>query len=132
MENNMQYTNWEYYTRFYAEIADKETFDRLCAKAEMKMDVFTHMRASCFIKNHRKTYATDFQKRVYMQILNTVCELVNAMYVQETSGMGTGVASVSNDGYSESYRITTEAEKEAQLFSIVRAGLAGTGLMGVL
>lgn len=128
----MQYTDWEYYTRFCTEIADKETFDRLCAKAEMKMDSFTHMRVSCFIKNHRKTYATDFQKRVYVQILNTVCELVNAMYVQESSGMGTGVASVSNDGYSESYRITTEAEKETQLFLIVRSGLAGTGLVGVL
>ena len=63
---------------------------------------------------------------------NTVCELVNAIYIQESSGMGTGITSVSNDGYSESYKVTTEPEKEAQLYSIIRSGLAGTGLAGVL
>ena len=61
-----------------------------------------------------------------------VCELINALYVQETSGMGTGIASVSNDGYSESYKITTAAEKEAQLRSIARQGLSGTGSAGAL
>lgn len=128
----MQYIDWEYYTRFYTEIAEKETFERLCVKAERKLDVHTHMRASQFMKNHRKTCATDFQKRVYEQVKNTVCELVNAIYIQESSGMGTGITSVSNDGYSESYKVTTEPEKEAQLYSIIRSGLAGTGLAGVL
>lgn len=32
--------------------------------------------------------------------------------------MGTGIASVSNDGYSESYKITTAAEKDAELLTI--------------
>ena len=96
------------------------------------MDVLTHNRAAQFVKNYKKTYATDFQKQVYAQIQNTMCELVNALYVQEASGMGTGVSSVSNDGYSETYKLTTAAEKEAQLLSIVRSGLAGTGLAGVL
>ena len=76
--------------------------------------------------------ATDFQKQVHSQIQNTVCELMNAMYVQETSGMGTGISSVSNDGYSESYKITTAAEREAQLLVIIRGGLSGTGLVSAL
>ena len=52
--------------------------------------------------------------------------------MQESTGMGTGVSSVSNDGYSESYKITTVAEKEVQLLSITRSGLSGTGLAGAL
>jgi len=128
----MSYVDWDYYSTFYTEIADEETFDRLCAKAEGKLDAFTHMRAMRFMRDYRKTYATDFQKQVCTQVKNTVCELLNTIYMHETSGMGTGITSVSNDGYSESYKITTEAEKEAQLYSIVRTGLAGTGLAGVL
>ena len=128
----MSYIDWEYYSTFYTEITEKETFDRLCVKAEGKLDILTHMRAMRFMRDYRKTHATDFQKQVYTQVKNTVCELVNAIYIQETSGMGTGIASVSNDGYSESYKITTEAEKEAQIYSIVRAGLSGTGLAGAL
>ncbi len=128
----MNYITWEYYNSLYSEITDEEEFNRLCKKAEMKLDIHTHMRAMRFMKDFRKTYATDFQKQVYTQIQNTVCELTNALYVQETSGMGTGIASVSNDGYSESYKITTAAEKETQLLGIVRSGLSGTGLAGAL
>lgn len=128
----MFYTDWEYYSSLYTEIEDREEFDRLRMKAEMKLDALTHMQAMRFMKNYKKTYATDFQKLVYTQIQNTVCELVNALYVQETSGMGSGIASVSNDGYSESYKITTAAEKEMQLLGIVRNGLSGTGLAGAL
>jgi len=128
----MNYITWEYYSSLYSEIAEENEFNRLCTKAEMKIDALTHMRVTRFMKDFRKTYATDFQKQVYAQIQNTVCELINALYVQETSGMGTGIASVSNDGYSESYKITTAAEKEAQLLGIVRSGLSGTGLAGAL
>lgn len=54
------------------------------------------------------------------------------MAVQDASGMGTGITSVSNDGYSESYKVTTVQEKETQLTSVIRSGLSGTGLAGVL
>lgn len=46
--------------------------------------------------------------------------------------MGTGISSVSNDGYSETYHIKTEAEMEAQMVSLIRSGLSGTGLAGAL
>lgn len=69
---------------------------------------------------------------MHMQIQNTVCELINAIHTQEATGIGTGVASVSNDGYSESYKLTTATEKEMQLLSIARNGLSGTGLAGAL
>lgn len=127
----MTYITWEYYSSLFSEISE-EVFDRLNTKASMKLDVYTHMRARNFEISYEEASATDFQKLVHAQIQNTVCELINAVYVQESSGMGTGIASVSNDGYSESYKLTTASEKEAQLLSIVRAGLSGTGLAGAL
>lgn len=90
------------------------------------------MRARKFADVYDEASATYFQKQVHMQIQNTVCDLINALYKQESTGMGTGISSVSNDGYSESYKITTVAEKESQLISIARGGLSGTGLAGAL
>lgn len=127
----MNYITWEHYSSLYSEVQEGD-FDKLASKASAKLDVYTHMRARNFEVAYNAETATDFKKQVHMQIQNTVCELINALYVQETSGMGTGIASVSNDGYSESYKITTAAEKEAQLLGIVRSGLSGTGLAGAL
>ena len=76
--------------------------------------------------------ATDFQQQVHIQIQDTFCQLLNIMSVQESSSMGTGIASVSNDGYSESYKVVTSQEKEEQLTSVIRSGLLGTGLAGAI
>lgn len=128
----MTYIEWEYYSSLYTVVTDSKEFERLLKLAEIKLNSMTHMRAKQFESTYDENTATAFQQQVHMQIQNTVCELVNALYVQETSGMGTGIASVSNDGYSESYKITTAAEKEAQLITLVRTGLSGTGLAGAL
>ena len=127
----MIYITWEQYSSLYSEVQETD-FDKLAAKATAKLDVLTQMRARNFEISYEEETVTDFQRQIHTQIQNTVCELVNALYTQETSGMGTGIASVSNDGYSESYKITTAAEKEAQILAIVRSGLSGTGLAGVL
>ena len=127
----MPYVTWEYYSSLYSEVPEAE-FEKLAAKASAKLDVYTHMRARNFELAFDADTATDWQKQVHTQIQNTVCDLMNVLYAQESSGMGTGIASVSNDGYSESYKITTAAEKEAQLISVIRSGLSGTGLAGAL
>ena len=128
----MAYIEWEHYSSLYTVVTDNKEFKRLLKLAEIKLNSITHMRAKQFENAYAEDTATAFQQQVHMQIQDTVCELVNALYVQETSGMGTGITSVSNDGYSESYKITTAAEKEAQLTTLVRTGLSGTGLAGVL
>lgn len=127
----MTYINWEYYSSLYNMIPE-DAFERLAKRASAKLDVYTHMRVLKFEKNYLEDTATDFQNQVHMQIQNTACELAEGLYQQETTGMGTGIASVSNDGYSESYRITTAAEQEVQLLAIVRNGLSGTGLAGAV
>ena len=128
----MSYITWEQYGSLYNNITDEKEFDRLSKLAEIKLDTITHMRAKRFEIAYNVDTATDFQQQVHAQIHDTFCQLLNAMAMQEVSGMGTGIASVSNDGYSESYKITTAQEKEAQLTSIIRSGLSGTGLAGAL
>lgn len=128
----MPYIDWEYYSSLYSNIAEEKEFDRLSKLAEIKLNAITHMRAKRFEDNYNEDTATDFQKQVHMQIQDTFCQLIDIINVQQSSSMGTGVTSVSNEGYSESYNVTTVQEKEAQLTSVIRSGLSGTGLAGAL
>lgn len=128
----MSYITWEQYGSLYNNITDEEEFNRLSKLAEIKLNAITHMRARRFEDVYDENTATDFQQQVHLQIQDTICQLLNAMAVQDASGMGTGIASVSNDGYSESYKIITATEKEEQLTSVIRSGLSGTGLAGAL
>lgn len=128
----MSYITWEQYGSLYNSITDEKEFNRLSRLAEIKFNSITHMRAKRFEDAYNEDEATDFRQQVHMQIQDTFCQLLNTISVQDASGMGTGIASVSNDGYSESYKITTAQEKEAQITSIIRSGLSGTGLAGAL
>jgi len=127
----MPYVDWEYYSSLYDNVSEEE-FAKRNKQAEIKVNAVTHGRAFAFEEGYSESNATAFQKQVHEQIKTTVCELINAINEQETSGMGTGITSVSNDGYSESYNITTAEQKETQLLSIIRTGLSGTGLAGAL
>lgn len=128
----MSYITWEQYRSLCNGITDETEFDRLSKLAEIKLNAITHMRAKRFEDVYSEDTATDFQKQVHLQIQDTFCQLLATINVQESSGMGTGITSVSNDGYSESYKITTAQEKETQLTSVIRSGLSGTGLAGAL
>lgn len=127
----MSFISWEEYKSMSAEVPEEE-FARLSRKAEIKLNEVTHMRAGRFLSEYDSGQATDFHRQVYSQIKDTMCDLMGALYAKETSGMGTGIAGVSNDGYSETYHIRTEAEMEAQIVSLIRNGLSGTGLAGAL
>ncbi len=128
----MPYIDWEYYSSLFNNISDEKEFNRECSKAAVYMDRYTAMRARAFMKAYDDDGATDFQRMTADAIRMTMCELINNIAVQEASDMGTGLASVSNEGYSESYRITTASEKEAQLVCVIKNGLSGTGLAGAL
>lgn len=130
-ESGMSFISWEDYSSMYAEVPEEE-FTRQSRKAQIKLNEVTRMHAGRFLSEYDSEQATDFQKQVYSQIQDTMCDLVNVLYTRETSGMGTGIAGISNDGYSETYHIKTEAEMEAQIVSLIRNGLSGTGLVSAL
>lgn len=127
----MLYIDWEYYNSLYDTVSEND-FDKLNAKACAKLDVYTHMRARNFMAAYDADMATPFQEQVYTQIQNTVCEIINLVSVQDAAGMGSGIASTSNDGYSETYKVTTQAEKDAEVIALIQQGLGGTGLAGAL
>jgi hypothetical protein len=101
---------------------DEATFNLLIAPAVKKLDILTHYRA-------QELEATDYR---YLQTQEAVCRLIDQMKVQEQTAQGTGVKSVSNDGYSESYEAATPAQAAQQLREVCLAALSGTGLMSVL
>lgn len=127
----MSFISWEEYGFISAEVPEEE-FAKLSRKAEIKLNEVTHMRAGRFLSEYNSGRATDFHRQVYSQIKDTMCDLVDALYAGEVSCMGTGIAGISNDGYSETYHIRTEAEMEAQIVSLIRNGLSGTGLAGAV
>ena len=97
-------------------------FNRLIAPAVKKLDIYTHNRA-------QELEADDYR---YLQTQEAVCRLIDQMYVQEQTAQGTGIKSVSNDGYSESYDAATPAQAAQQLREVCIAALSGTGLMSVI
>lgn len=66
----------------------------------------------------------------YEQLKDCICKVIDKMAENDKSGKGRGIASASNDGYSESYVIQTEEQLRTELQSSIRAWLSGTGLVG--
>lgn len=66
----------------------------------------------------------------YDQLKDCICKVIDKMHENEKSGKGRGVASASNDGYSESYVIQTEAQLREELHCSIKSWLSGTGLIG--
>lgn len=127
----MTYVDWEYYSSLYDNITEAE-FMALNTKASHRLDRVTHYRAEQFERRYSEESATDFERCIHSQVKDTVCELINQIHAQEVYGLGTGVVSVSNDGYSESYAVTGRKQAEEELTGIIRRGLSGTGLAGAL
>lgn len=59
-----------------------------------------------------------------------ICKVIDKMVTDAESGKGKGIASASNDGYSESYTIQTEEQLRTELHRSIKAWLSGTGLVG--
>ena len=66
----------------------------------------------------------------YDVLQETIMKVMNLIVDNEKSGVGKGITSVSNDGYSESYAQTTREEVDAEMRSTVVSMLSGTGLVG--
>ncbi len=127
----MSMVTWEYYSSLFAKVP-REEFDRLESQAERYANRVTGNRVSRFMEAYELETATAFQTKIYDAVCFTLCEVVNKLYVLSTSGAGSGLSSVSNDGYTESYKVTTEEELQAEIDIVIRMGLSGTGMAGVL
>ena len=112
--------DWEYYNSLYDNVT-KEGFDRLEARAESEVcAVIGPIRWASITEN---TFG-------YQQLKDCICKVINKSVENEGSGVGKGVASVSNAGYSENYVIQTETQAKEELQCLIKLWLSGTGLVG--
>lgn len=127
----MSYITWEYYSSLSGTVTVDE-FWKIERRATFFLDTFTHNRVKQFVGNYTEKSATEFEQMIMDAIQFTMCELIDKMSVFSNMQVASVLASVSNAGYSESYHKMTETEKKLELQSIIRNGLAGTGLAGAL
>lgn len=66
----------------------------------------------------------------YEQLQECLCRIIDAKIDAEASLAGKGIASVSNDGYSETYTNTTATAVTEDLHRNIVTWLSGTGLVG--
>ncbi len=115
-----QLVNWEDYSSLFDKVPEGE-FSRYERLAEIEVrNVIGPIRWANITE---LTFG-------YAQLKNCICNVVNALYESDHSAQGKGVTSVSNDGYSESYAVQTSTQAKAELQSMIKRWLSGTGLVG--
>ena len=115
-----QIVSWEYYSSLFDKVS-QDDFDRVEKKAEKAVSrVIGPIRWG---KITEDTYG-------YEQLKDCICNTMNKLVEQEVSGAGKGIASASNDGYSENYVVQTESQAREELNASIKNDLSGTGLVG--
>jgi hypothetical protein len=109
---------WEYYNSLYNK-AKQDEFSRLEARAEKHIlsvigqYKWSHIQESAFY---------------FDQLKDCICKVINLLIDLDRGGAGKGIASVSNDGYSENYVVRTPDEYNKEIRTCIVHGLSGTGL----
>lgn len=116
----MSIISWEYYSSLNNEITEAE-FEAAEVKAEQEI-----RQVIGPIKWDQITEETFG----YVVLQDCVCNVINKMQENARLGLGQGVTSVNNDGYSETYAIKTPEELKAEMGKLIRIWLSGTGLIG--
>lgn len=126
-----QIVTWEYYSSLFNEV-NESTFNKLEPQAEQRLDIATHFRSSEYVDSYDETTASPFQNKKYSSIKYAICVVVNKLQANSKSASGNGITSVSNNGYSETYAVTTTDQANAEISSIISNCLSGTGLCSAL
>jgi hypothetical protein len=112
--------NWEYYNSFFS-IVNEDEFNTLAPLAEKQVKVV--------IGTHRWNTIVP-EAFYYEQLKDCICMTINKLAEFNKSGAGRGIASVQNDGYSETYVIQTSSQFTNEMQSNITRWLSGTGLVG--
>lgn len=118
--------NWEdYHSRFVSSDLTEEQFAALEYQACSRVKRLCRPYVLKRVLDNDDDYRND-------RLKDAVCSVIYEMHEQEKVGAGSGVTSVSNDGYSESYALTKNSDVQQELDRTAKAHLYGTGLMGAL
>lgn len=115
----MSVVSWEYYDSLHHNVASDD-FPRLEALAEQRV------REVIGLPNWSQITPETFG---YNVLQDCICNVIDKMVDDTNSGRGKGLASVSNDGYTETYAIKDEASLRNEMTSNIKAWLSGTGLV---
>lgn len=112
--------DWEYYSSLHDKVSEDE-FEKSEALAEKEV--------ALVIGSPRWEAVTD-TAFYYVQLKDAICKTIDKMTEMRSSGIGKGISSVSNDGYSESYAVQTDVQARIELVLAITDWLSGTGLVG--
>jgi len=121
----MSLLTWERYSSLHHNIVSKDDFDKAEKQAESEIrNVMGVIHFSNWIADNPNLTNEIY----YEQLLDCICNVINYNATVGTKA-GQGVASVSNDGYSESYVLQTQSQATEELHKNIRLWLSGTGLV---
>ena len=112
--------NWEYYSSLHNVVSEND-FSKAEALAEKEV---------ALVIGFPRWEDVDDTAFYFTQLKDCICNVIDKMASTKASGVGKGVASVSNDGYSESYVVQTESQARAELSVCIADWLSMTGLVG--
>lgn len=115
-----QIVTWEYYSSLYSKVSEAD-FARAEQLAEKEV---------CSVIGPIRWMQITEETFGYEQLKDCICHVMDKMAADDEAGLGTGVSSVSNDGYSESYVTQTTEQKLSDMRASIRVWLLGTGLVG--
>lgn len=109
---------WEYYNSLYNK-AKQDEFNKLEAQAE---------RHVLSVIGRYKWDRIEESAFYFDQLKDCICKVVNMLIDLNKGGAGKGLASVSNDGYSETYAVRNIDEYNREIRMCIMYCLSGTGL----
>ena len=114
--------SWEYYSSLYSTVSEAD-FPKAEALAEKEV-----IRIVGLI-HWGELNLDDLDSELYGdQLKDCICKVVNFM-AEAPKAQGKGIASVSNDGYSESYVLQKQSDALEELGKNIRSWLSGTGIV---
>ena len=115
---------WEYYSSHFNKLTQEE-FEKVEYEASMTVTRRCRPYVLATVLSNSEDVRNDILK-------DTVCYVAEALSEQYSHNIGTGINSVSNDGYSESYSITKREDADKEIIAVIRKWLSGTGMAGAL
>lgn len=108
-----QIIDWEYYSSHFPNIVPEKQFTAVERQAEIEYNKVVKPYMDISEENKQ----------------NTVFQLCNFLYANQTSLSGKAVTSVNNNGYSESYAVSTKEQMNASIKELIYDCI-GTRLAG--
>ena len=112
--------SWEYYSSLHNKVTEQD-FSKAEALAEKEVSIVIGLPRWSEIATDTFGFET---------LQDCICNVIDIMADNDASGVGRGIVSVSNDGYTEHYAASKADEVRKDLQKSIRSMLSSTGLVG--